>query len=76
MGTVCTQLSSRERRRIEDWWHMRVPAREMACVLWRSKSTIYPEIKRNFRADDAFPKKYTGYFGHAAQLQTNKRRFV
>ncbi|MEC9195980.1 MAG: hypothetical protein VX974_00105, partial [Pseudomonadota bacterium] len=26
--------------------------------------------------DDAFPKKYAGYFGHAAQLQTDKRRSV
>ncbi|WP_375227261.1 hypothetical protein [Roseobacter sp. S98] len=26
------------------------------------KSTTFREIKRNFRADDAFPKKYAGYF--------------
>ena len=76
MGAVYTQLSLRERRRIEDWWHARVPVREMARVLKRSKSTIHREIKRNFWADDAFPKKYAGYFGHAAQLQMDKRRSV
>lgn len=76
MGTVYTQLSLKERRRIEDWWHAKVPVREMARVLNRSKSTIHREIKRNFWADDAFPKKYAGYFGHAAHLQTQKRRSV
>ena len=58
MGAVYTQLSLKERRRIEDWWHAKVPVREMARVLQRSKSTIHREIKRNFWADDAFPKKY------------------
>lgn len=48
----------------------------MAWVLKRHKSTILREIKRNFWADDAFPKKYAGYFGHAAQLRTQKRRSV
>lgn len=42
----------------------------------RHKSTIHREIKRNFWADDAFPEKYAGYFGHAARLQTQKRRSV
>ena len=37
---------------------------------------IFREIKRNFWADYAFPKKCAGYFGHAAQLQTDKRRSV
>ncbi|MCU9838263.1 helix-turn-helix domain-containing protein [Ruegeria sp. WL0004] len=76
MGAVYTQLSLKERRRIEDWWHAKVPVREMARVLKRSKSTIHREIKRNFWADDAFPKKYAGYFGLAPQLQTNNRRSV
>ncbi|QFU00006.1 hypothetical protein FIU85_21975 (plasmid) [Roseovarius sp. THAF8] len=76
MGAVYTQLSLQERRKIESWWHAKVPVREMARVLKRHKSTIFREIKRNFWADDAFPKKYAGYFGHAAQLQTNKRRSV
>lgn len=62
--------------RSRPWWHAKVPVREMARVLKRHKSTIFREIKRNFWADDAFPKKYAGYFGHAAQLQTNKRRSV
>ena len=48
MGAVYTQLSLKERRRIEDWWHAKVPVREMARVLKRSKSTIHREIKRNF----------------------------
>ena len=48
----------------------------MARVLKRHNSTIFREVKRNFWADDVFPKKYAGYFGHAAQLQTDKRRSV
>ena len=76
MGAVYTQLSLQERRKIEGWWHAKVPVREMARALKRHKSTIFREIKRNFWADDAFPKKYAGYFGHAAQLQTDKRRSV
>ncbi len=50
MGAVYTQLSLQERRRIETWWHAKVPVREMARVLKRSKSTIHREIKRNFWA--------------------------
>jgi len=68
-----TELDLRERRAIEDMVNAKVRVGEMARVLKRSKSTIHREIKRNFWADDAFPKKYAGYFGHAAQLQTNKR---
>lgn len=30
MGTVYTQLSLQERRRIEDWWLAKVPVAEMA----------------------------------------------
>jgi len=76
MGAVYTQLSLRERRRIEDWWHANVPVREMARVLRRSKATIHREIKRNFWADDALPRKYAGYFGSAAHLQSQRRRSV
>ncbi|MEM6387555.1 MAG: transposase [Pseudomonadota bacterium] len=53
-----------------------MPAQEMTRVLKHSKPEIFREIKRNFWADDGFPKKYAGYFGYAAQLQTNKRRSV
>jgi IS30 family transposase len=74
MGTVYTQLSMQERRRIEGWWHAKVPVTEMARVLRRHKSTIFREIKRNFWADDAFPKKYAGYFGMAAHQFTQRRR--
>ncbi len=74
MGTVYTQLSLQERRRIEDWWLAKVPVAEMARVLKRHKSTIFREIKRNFWADDAFPKKYAGYFEMAAQQRTQQRR--
>lgn len=56
MRAVYTQLSMQERRRIEDWWHAKVPVAEMARVLKRHKSTIFREIKRNFWADAAFPK--------------------
>ena len=48
----------------------------MARVLNRSKETIHRQIKRNFWSDTAVPKKYAGYFGHAAQLLTLKRSFV
>ncbi|MFT6091657.1 MAG: IS30 family transposase [Sulfitobacter sp.] len=74
MGIVYTQLSYQERRRIEDWWLAKVPVAEMARVLKRHKSTIFHEIKRNFWADDAFPKKYAGYFGIAAHQRTQQRR--
>jgi len=66
MGAVCTKLSLRERREIEDWRHAKVPVRVMAQVLKRSKSSNHREIKRNFWSDGAFSKKYAGYFGHAA----------
>ena len=49
------------------------PSERWRVFLKRRKPTIFREIKRNFWSDDAFPKKYAGYFGHAAQLQTNKR---
>lgn len=74
MGAVYTQLSMQERRRIEDWWHAKVPVVEMARVLKRHKSTIFREIKRNFWADDAFSKKYAGYSGMAAHQCTQRRR--
>ena len=48
MRAVYTQLRLKERRRIEVWWHAKVPFREMAQVLTRSKSTIHREIMRNF----------------------------
>lgn len=51
MGAVYSQLSLQERRKIESWWHAKVPVREMARVLKRHKSTIFREIKRNFWAD-------------------------
>ena len=56
MGAVCTQLPLSERHKIKNWWHAKVPVKEMARVFKRHKSTIFREIKRNFRADDAFPK--------------------
>lgn len=74
MGTVYTQLSMQESRRIEDWWLAKVPVAEMARVLKRHKSTIFREIKRNFWADDSLPKKYAGYFGMAAHQRTQQRR--
>ena len=76
MGTQYTQLTLQERRKIEDWWHAKVPVAEMARVLKRHKSTIFREIKRNFWADDAFPKKYAGYFGMAAHQRAARRRSV
>ncbi len=63
MGAVYSQLSLSERRRIENWWHAKVPVAEMARVLKRHKSTIFREIRRNFWADDSLPRKYPGYFG-------------
>ena len=68
MGTVYTQLSYQERPKIDDWSLAKIPVAEMARVLKRHKSTIFREIKRNFWADDAFPKTYAGYFGMAAQV--------
>ena len=50
------QLSLQEQRRIEDSWLAKVPIAVTARVKKRHKSTVYREIKRNFRSDDAFPK--------------------
>ena len=47
MGAVYTHLSIEERSRIGRWRHAKVPIREMARVLKRSKATIHREIKRN-----------------------------
>ena len=48
MGTVYTQLSLQERRRIEDWWLAKVPVAEMARVLKRHNSTkiVNRRVKR------------------------------
>lgn len=73
MGAVYSQLSIEERRRIERWRHAKVPVREMARVLKRSKATIHREIKRNFFSDPCLPK-CDGYYGAAAQLMTADRR--
>ncbi|QFT61021.1 hypothetical protein FIU94_19485 (plasmid) [Sulfitobacter sp. THAF37] len=51
MKTACTQVSLKDRRKIEEWWHAKVPVREMARVLKRHKSTIHSDIKPNFWAD-------------------------
>ena len=57
MGAVYTQRSLQKRRKTENGWHAKVPAREMARVLKRHKSTIHREIKRNFWSDDASVSK-------------------
>ena len=71
-----TELDLREGRAIEDMVNAKMPVPEIADRLGCAPSTVYRELQRNFWANDAFPKKYAGYFGHAAQLQTNKRRSV
>jgi len=73
MGTVYTQLSITERRRIERWRHAKVPVDEMARVLKRCRSTIFRELKRNHFSDESLPK-HDGYYGAAAQLMTADRR--
>jgi IS30 family transposase len=56
MGTVYSQLSITERRRIERWRHANVPVDEMARVLKRCRSTIFRELKRNHFSDESMPK--------------------
>lgn len=73
MGTVYTQLSITERRRIERWRHAKVPVNEMARVLKRCRSTIFRELKRNHFSDESLPK-HDGYYGAAAQLMAADRR--
>lgn len=55
-----------------------MPISEIADWLGRASSAKYREIKRNFWADGAFPKKYAGYFEHAAQMRSRclERAFV
>jgi len=43
MGTVYTQLSLQERRKIESWWHAKVPFREMA----RLETSQIDDLSRN-----------------------------
>ena len=75
MGAVYTQLSLEERRKIEKWWHAKVPVREMApCPEAPQIDYLSRDQNAIFWADDAFPKKYAGYFGHAAQLQTGQAK--
>ncbi len=73
MGAVYAQLSVKERVQIERWKLAKVPVREMARVLQRSKATIYREIKRNWFSDECLPG-YDGYYGAAAHRQATDRR--
>ncbi|SDX82851.1 transposase, IS30 family [Ruegeria halocynthiae] len=73
MGTVYSQLSIEERRRIERWRHARVPVREMARVLKRSKATINRELKRNYFSDPCLPK-CDGYYCASAHRKAADRR--
>lgn len=50
------QLNIEERRKIERWLSAKVPVREMARVLKRSKATLYRELKRNYFVDESLPK--------------------
>lgn len=73
MNRQYKQLDIEERRKIERWMNAKVPVREMARVLCRSKATLYRELKRNYFVDESLPK-YAGYYGAAAQLKANDRR--
>lgn len=73
MGTVYSQLSITERRRIELWRLAKVPVNEMARALRRCRSTIFRELKRNHFSDPCLPN-CDGYYGSAAHLMTAKRR--
>ena len=75
MGAVYTQLSLQERRKIENWWHAKVPIREMAHVLKHHKSTIFREIKRNGFEDKELPE-LDGYYGVVAQREASKFRDI
>ncbi len=64
MGAVYTQLSLQERRKFENWWHAKVPVREMARVL-----------KRNRYTDKAMPE-LNGYHAVVAQDKYEQRRAI
>ena len=72
MGAVYTQLSVKERVQIERWKLAKIPVREMARVLQRSKATIYREIKRNWFSDECLPE-LNGYYGVVAQKSATTR---
>ena len=59
MGAAYKQLSVNERARIERWRLAKIPVREMARVLKRSKATVHREIKRSWSSDESMP----GYDG-------------
>jgi len=74
--TVYTQLSMQRRRRIEGWWHAKVPVAEIAAGIEPPGSPrSFGEIKRNFWADDAFPNEVCWILRHwaAHQIHTTRR---
>lgn len=73
MGQKYSQLSRDERLKIERLRHIRVSVNEMARILNRHRSTIFRELRRNHFQDQELPD-VVGYFGLAAQTETNKRR--
>jgi IS30 family transposase len=73
MGAVYNQLSIKERVQIERWRLAKIPVREIARVLKRSKATIHREIRRNWFSDESMPG-YDGYYGAAAHQEAAKRR--
>ena len=73
MGTRYTQLSIKERRRIEHWRAAKVSPTQMARVLGRHRRTIFRELQRNHFVDRCMPR-VVGSFAMAAQLQTADRR--
>jgi IS30 family transposase len=73
MGSVYSQLTVDERRKIERWRHARVSVNEIARVLKRHRSTIFRELRRNHFQDRCMPD-VVGYFAMAAQRRTADRR--
>ena len=69
MGTVYTQLSLKECRRIEDWWHAKVPVREMArelnrlnatprkCLGWKTPAEVFREKMMEEMGRKPYPHK-------------------
>ena len=72
-GAVYAQPSVKDRVRIERWKLAKIPVREIARMLQRSKATIYREIKRNWFRDECLPG-YDGYDGAAAHRKATDRR--
>ena len=70
-----SHLNLDERRRLARLRESRMPVASIATALGRHRSTIYRELKRNWRRDAEVPQA-DGYWPVSAQALADRRRHV